>query len=119
MNTIDIEAATARSIAVCNMPGTNSQAVAEMTLGLMLAVLRKLNVFDGQLRETGQWRSPPGWQGNLGEIKGRTIGLVGFGAVPMNFSPNIERDGCTSALLLSFVETRPTLPTGSKSRTVG
>ncbi len=93
VNTIDIEAAKARSIAVCNMPGTNSQAVAEMALGLMLAVLRKLSVFDGQLRETGQWRSPSGWQDDLGEIKGRTIGLVGFGAVPRNLAPILSAMG--------------------------
>ncbi len=87
VNTIDIKAAKARSIAVCNMPGTNSQAVAEMTLGLMLAVLRKLSAFDGQLRETGRWRFPAGWQDDLGEIRGRTIGLVGFGAVPVILAP--------------------------------
>ena len=93
VNTIDIKAATARSIAVCNMPGTNSQAVAEMTLGLMLAVLRKLRAFDGQLRETGRWRSPAGWQDDLGEIKGRTIGLVGFGAVPIILAPILSAMG--------------------------
>ncbi len=37
VNTIDLDAAAARGIAVCNMPGTNSQAVAELTLALMLA----------------------------------------------------------------------------------
>ena len=92
-NTIDIKAAKAHSIAVCNMPGTNSQAVAEMTLGLMLAVLRKLSAFDGRLRESGRWRSPAGWQDDLGEIKGRTIGLVGFGAVPMILAPILSAMG--------------------------
>src|SRR5215216_2250804 len=42
VNTIDIEAAERRGIAVCNLPGTNSRAVAEMTLLLMLACLRRL-----------------------------------------------------------------------------
>ncbi len=93
VNTIDIKAAKARSIPVCNMPGTNSQAVAEMTLGLMLSVLRKLSAFDRQLRETGHWRSPAGWQNDLGEIKGRTIGLVGFGAVPMILAPILSAMG--------------------------
>src|SRR3712207_349764 len=37
VNTIDLSAAHERGIAVCNMPGTNSRAVAEMTLLLMLA----------------------------------------------------------------------------------
>ena len=93
VNTIDIKAAKARSIPVCNMPGTNSQAVAEMTLGLMLSVLRKLSAFDRQLRETGHWRSPAVWQKDLGEIKGRTIGLVGFGAVPMILAPILSAMG--------------------------
>ena len=93
VNTIDIKAAKARSIPVCNMPGTNSQAVAEMPLGLMLSVLRKLSAFDRQLRETGHWRSPAVWQNDLGEIKGRTIGLVGFGAVPMILAPILSAMG--------------------------
>src|SRR5438477_3887393 len=42
VNTIDVEAAKRRGIAVCNLPGTNSRAVAEMTLLLMLACLRRL-----------------------------------------------------------------------------
>jgi lactate dehydrogenase-like 2-hydroxyacid dehydrogenase len=37
VNTIDLDAAKARGIAICNMPGTNTRAVAEMTLLLMLA----------------------------------------------------------------------------------
>ena len=42
VNTIDVDAAKRRGIAVCNLPGTNSRAVAEMTLALMLACLRRL-----------------------------------------------------------------------------
>ena len=37
VNTIDLDAAKARGIPVCNLPGTNSRAVAELTLALMLA----------------------------------------------------------------------------------
>src|SRR3954447_1512517 len=50
VNTIDLEAAKARGIPVCNLPGTNARAVAELTLGLMLAVLRRLVRFDDGLR---------------------------------------------------------------------
>src|SRR5262245_21829500 len=42
VDTIDLEAARRRGIAVCNMPGTNTQAVAELTLLLTLATLRRL-----------------------------------------------------------------------------
>ena len=41
VNTIDLDAAAARGIAVCNLPGSNSRAVAEMALLLMLACLRE------------------------------------------------------------------------------
>ena len=50
VNTIDLEAAKARGIPVCNLPGTNSRAVAELTLALMLATLRRLPRFDASLR---------------------------------------------------------------------
>ena len=54
VNTIDLEAAKARGIPVCNLPGTNSRAVAELTLALMLAVLRRLPRFDAAMRR-GVW----------------------------------------------------------------
>jgi phosphoglycerate dehydrogenase-like enzyme len=41
VNTIDLEAARRHGVAVCNMPGTNTAAVAEMALALMLAALRR------------------------------------------------------------------------------
>ena len=50
VNTIDLEAASAAGIAVCNMPGTNSRAVAEMTLLLMLSTLRRLPQSDALCR---------------------------------------------------------------------
>lgn len=87
VNTIDLEAARARGIAVCNMPGTNSRAVAEMTLLLMLAALRKLSWFDAQTRAGRGWPLAPETQDGLGEIAGRTVGLVGYGAVPQILAP--------------------------------
>ena len=93
VNTIDLDAARKHGIAVCNMPGTNSRAVAEMTLGLMLAVLRKLTLFDNRLRAKGEWRWPTPWQDELGEINGRTIGFVGFGAIPRVLAPILEALG--------------------------
>lgn len=87
VNTIDLEAARARGIAVCNMPGTNSRAVAEMTLLLMLAALRKLSWFDARTRAGRGWPLAPETQDDLGEIAGRTVGLVGYGAVPQILAP--------------------------------
>ena len=55
VDTIDLEAARARGIAVCNMPGANTRAVAELTLLLMLATLRRLSALDRQTRAGKGW----------------------------------------------------------------
>lgn len=94
VNTIDLEAAKARGIAVCNLPGTNSQAVAELTLLLMLACLRKLVRFDAATRAGQGWALPPSMQDGLGELSGRTVGLVGYGAVPQALAPALRALGC-------------------------
>jgi phosphoglycerate dehydrogenase-like enzyme len=95
VNTIDLEAARSRGIAVCNMPGTNSRAVAELTLLLMLAALRRTVGFDALTRQGKGWAWPLEWQGGLGEIAGRTVGLVGFGAVPRLLAPILTAMGAS------------------------
>lgn len=82
VNTIDLRAAKARGIAVCNMPGTNSRAVAEMTLALMLACLRRLPDLNLKVREANGWYSAWQLQDHFGELGGCTVGLVGYGAIP-------------------------------------
>jgi phosphoglycerate dehydrogenase-like enzyme len=82
VNTIDLEAAKAGNVAVCNMPGSNAQAVAEMTLLLMLACLRRLPVIDDAVRRGAGWSLDPAMQDSYGEISGRTVGLVGMGSIP-------------------------------------
>jgi len=80
VNTIDLDAARRRGIAVCNMPGTNTQAVVEMTLLLVLATLRRLARLDRLTRAGKGWKFEPELPDDLGELSGRTVGLVGFGA---------------------------------------
>jgi phosphoglycerate dehydrogenase-like enzyme len=92
VNTIDLEAARARGIAVCNLPGTNARAVAELTLALMLAVLRRIPRFDAGLR-AGVWLDPE-LQDGIGELGGRVVGLVGYGAVPRLLAPVLAALGC-------------------------
>jgi phosphoglycerate dehydrogenase-like enzyme len=77
VNTIDLEEAVRRGIAVCNMPGTNTAAVAEMTIALMLTALRKLTEFDRMARRSAGCQLDAGSEAALGEIAGRTVGLVG------------------------------------------
>jgi phosphoglycerate dehydrogenase-like enzyme len=84
VNTIDLEAARSRGVAVANMPGTNTQAVAEAALMLMLTALRDLPDFDKASRAEGGWSSggvSRDRRNSLGELRGRTVGLVGGGAV--------------------------------------
>ena len=94
VNTIDLEAARARGIAVCNLPGTNAPAVAELTLLLMLGALRQV----GALRRGGaggtRLGAGSGGAGRLGELGGRTVGLVGYGAVPRALAPVLRALGC-------------------------
>jgi phosphoglycerate dehydrogenase-like enzyme len=92
VNTIDVEAAKRRGIAVCNLPGTNSRAVAEMTLALMLACLRRLPELDRLVRN-GEWTAGWALQDHFGELGGRTVGLVGYGAVPKLLHPILEALG--------------------------
>ncbi|KTD99932.1 hydroxyacid dehydrogenase [Sphingopyxis sp. H038] len=79
VNTIALDAARSHGVAVCNMPGTNSQAVAEMALSLMMAVLRRTCFFDARTRAGEGWTADPSELDSVGEVAGRTVGLVGFG----------------------------------------
>lgn len=87
VNTIALDAARARGIAVCNMPGSNSQAVAEHTLMLMLAALRRTVPLDAATRAGRGWSLPVDAPDDCGELAGRCVGLVGFGAVPQRLAP--------------------------------
>ena len=95
VNTIDLGAAKARGIAVCNMPGTNSQAVAEMALTLMLSVLRRVAVFDPQTRAGNGWTPDAAVLDQVGEIGGRVVGFVGFGASASRLAPVLEALGAS------------------------
>ncbi|MEI7714215.1 MAG: NAD(P)-dependent oxidoreductase, partial [Rhodospirillales bacterium] len=91
-NTIDLDAAKARGIPVCNLPGTNSRAVAELALTLMLATIRRVPRFDAGLRH-GVW-SDPSLQDGIGELGGRTVGLIGYGSIPRLLAPVLQALGC-------------------------
>jgi phosphoglycerate dehydrogenase-like enzyme len=93
VNTIDLAAARARGIAVANMPGTNSRAVAEAALLLMLTALRHLPVLDRACREGRGWALGGEPQERVGELCGRTVGLVGAGMVPALLVPMLNALG--------------------------
>ena len=72
---VDLEAAKAKGIVVCNTPGANTQAVADLTLGLMLAVARKIPVLDAKTK-AGGWVRSTGM-----ELYGKTLGIMGLGSI--------------------------------------
>ncbi len=77
-NTIDVAAASARGIYVSNCPGKNAVAVAELTLGLILALDRRIPDNVAALRE-GRWDKKT--FAKAAGLKGRTLGLLGFGSI--------------------------------------
>jgi D-3-phosphoglycerate dehydrogenase / 2-oxoglutarate reductase len=75
MDNVDIKAAREYNIKVLNTPGVLTDAVAELTIGLMLSCLRKIPFSDNNIRN-GYWNK------NMGELlKGKTVGIVGFGNI--------------------------------------
>ncbi len=81
---VDVKAATEKGIVVVNTPGRNAQAVAELTLGLMLSAARRIVEADNFIRNK-EWTSPiEAYRSMRGiELYGRTVGIVGLGAIGM------------------------------------
>ena len=81
-NHVDVEAATAHGVMVVNSPGRNAQAVAELTIGLMLCLARGIPRLDVYTRG-GTWEDPvePYISMRGIELSGRTLGVLGLGAV--------------------------------------
>ena len=73
---VDIKAARARGIDVCNTPGTNSVAVAELAMGLMLSCARQLPYHFANTRQ-GLWKNDR----NGVELTGKKLGILGLGAI--------------------------------------
>src|ERR1700736_1559107 len=77
VDNIDLDAATHKGIAVMNTPGANAVAVAEQTLGMMLAMARHLCRADA-LMHAGKWEKKS-LQGT--ELRGKILGVVGLGRI--------------------------------------
>lgn len=74
----DVVAARARNILVTNTPDVLNDAVAELTIGLMIALARRIPQGDRFVR-AGQW--PAGGFGLFSELTGKTLGIVGLGRI--------------------------------------
>jgi phosphoglycerate dehydrogenase-like enzyme len=77
---VDVEAARKARVPVCNNGGANSIAVAEHTIMLMLAVVKKL-VWHHNNVVAGKWRVGDFATARLYELHGKTLGIVGFGNI--------------------------------------
>ncbi len=77
VDNIDADAATRRGIVVMNTPGANAVAVAELTIGLMLALARKLPIANTGMH-AGRWEKKT-LQG--AELRGKTLGILGLGRI--------------------------------------
>ncbi len=93
---IDVEAATRHGVLVVNTPGRNAQAVAEHALGLMLSLARRIPMAHRYVTEGG-WRDPvePYMTMRGVELAGRTLGIVGLGAIGRRLSAMASALGMT------------------------
>ncbi|ART72769.1 hydroxyacid dehydrogenase [Mycobacterium dioxanotrophicus] len=87
VNTIDVDTATQLGILVANMPGANAASVAEGTVLLMLAALRRVIELDQYTREGDGWPTDPTLGETVRDIGGCTVGLIGYG----NVAHRVER----------------------------
>ena len=84
---VDLDAAKARGIKVINTPGTNAVAVCELAFGLMLCLARAIPALDHAVKSGGWPRS------NGTELMGKTLGIVGFGAIGRNLAVRAKAFG--------------------------
>ena len=76
---VDLATATERGVLVCNTPGVLTNAVADLTLTLIVSLARRLSESERFVRE-GRWTSSDAM--GLGtDVRGKTLGIVGFGRI--------------------------------------
>jgi D-3-phosphoglycerate dehydrogenase / 2-oxoglutarate reductase len=95
-NTIDVEAASSRSIYVSNIPGKNSVAVAELTMGLVLALDRRIPDNVAELRDD-KWRKSE-FAKSRG-LMGRRLGIIGLGSIGLEVATRARAFGMKVASL--------------------
>lgn len=77
---VDVDAATRHGVLVANTPGVLSEATAELTLALMLALVRRVAEGDRLVRRREPWNLAPTFMLGRG-LQGRTLGIVGLGRI--------------------------------------
>jgi len=88
MDSVDLQSAKDLGIVVTNTPDAPTIPVAELTLGMILSLLRRIHVSDASLRH-GKWIRP---MGNL--LHGKTVGLIGCGRIGSYLAGLLSSFGC-------------------------
>ncbi len=86
---VDVAAATELGVAVLTTPGSNSDAVADFALALMLASLRRVTVLDRTVRDGG-WRPTDA----SGDLSLANVGIVGLGSIGLAVARRLQGFGC-------------------------
>jgi len=89
VDNIDADAATRRGIVVMNTPGANAVAVAELTIGLMLGLARKVPAANSTMH-AGKWEKK-NLQG--AELRGKTLGILGLGRIGLEVAKRAKGFG--------------------------
>lgn len=88
VDNIDLEAAKKRGITVSNCPGINTESVAEHTLMMILGIMRYFPSLNQSARE-GKWTRVM-----VKELRGKTVGLIGFGAIARSLAEKLQAFQC-------------------------
>ncbi len=88
MDNVDLETAERLGIKVFNTPDAPSGAVAEMTLALILSLVKKIGTYDKSIR-SGVWECPSGSM-----LSGKTAGIIGFGRIGKRVGAMLDSLGC-------------------------
>ncbi len=89
VDNVDLEAAKAKGIVVTNTPGANAVSVAELTIGLMLALARQIPEAVEAVR-SGKWPRYAGLS-----LEGKKFGILGLGAIGMQVARRLKAFDCS------------------------
>ncbi len=119
LNQVDVAAATAHGVAVSHARGRNTNAVAEMTLGLMLSLARRIPQAHILVSGAG-WRDPAlGYKQLRGrEIAGSTVGVIGFGQIGREVTAKCVALGAKVVVYDPYVPERHITALGATRKTL-
>jgi len=97
---VDLQAATERGIVVTNTPGANSASVAELTIGLILALCRKICLMN-QSTQNGEWLRSDGIS-----LRNKVVGLVGLGSIGLLTAIRLKAFDCQLLATDPYIDKR-------------